>query len=166
MSEAASGRESPRLMAAQDNEALEKVQTIDPRGSGGADKQNVREALERRQIVIYCWTVAMAAVVAALVPATRSLEAGVNPSLAMILFATSLQVPFADFRRALSRIRFLAPLLLVNFLVVPLLVAVLVQFLAPRVGGAGSGPGAASGHRDIDLDRTPGERVDLCALHR
>jgi ACR3 family arsenite efflux pump ArsB len=46
-----------------------------------------------------------------------------------MLFVTFLQVPLADLAQAFSRIRFLAALLTANFLVVPLLVAGLIQFL-------------------------------------
>jgi ACR3 family arsenite transporter len=91
--------------------------------------QNVREILEKRQISIYFGTVVVAALAALLVPGTTALEAGVNPALALMLFVTFLQVPLADLGRAFAQVRFLAALLLVNFVVVPLLVAILVQFL-------------------------------------
>ena len=47
----------------------------------------------------------------------------------MILFVTFLQVPLAELGRAFGRLRFLGALLAVNFVAVPLLVAVLVQFV-------------------------------------
>ncbi|MEO7558761.1 MAG: arsenic resistance protein [Nitrosospira sp.] len=91
--------------------------------------QNIREVLEKCQIAIYFGTVVIAAIVALLVPGTTALEAGVNPALALMLFVTFLQVPLADLRRAFAHVRFLAALLVGNFIVIPLLVAVLVQFL-------------------------------------
>jgi ACR3 family arsenite efflux pump ArsB len=91
--------------------------------------QNVRETLETRQISIYFGIVVLAAVFALLVPRTTVLEIGINPALALMLFVTFLQVPLADLAQAFSRIRFLAALLTANFLVVPLLVAGLIQFL-------------------------------------
>jgi ACR3 family arsenite efflux pump ArsB len=91
--------------------------------------QNVREILEHRQIGIYLGAVVAATIVAVLVPGTTALEAGVNPVLALMLFVTFLQVPLSELRGAFARVRFLAALLTANFIVVPLLVAILVQFL-------------------------------------
>lgn len=93
--------------------------------------QKLREFLERRQISIYFGTVVLAAAIAKLVPGTTVLEASINPALAFMLFVTFLQVPLADIGRAFTRIRFFAALLIANFVMVPLLVAVLVQFLPP-----------------------------------
>ena len=53
----------------------------------------------------------------------------INPALALMLFVTFLQVPLSDLGRALTHIRFLGALLITNFLMVPLLVACLIQFL-------------------------------------
>lgn len=90
---------------------------------------NLREIFESRQIAIYFGTIAMAVVVALLVPGATIFEAGINAALALMLFVTFLQVPLRDLWQAVTRIRFVAPLLLVNFVVLPLLVLVLVQFL-------------------------------------
>lgn len=91
--------------------------------------QNIRERFEKHQVGIYFGAVVLAALVALLVPGTAALEGGVNPALAFMLFVTFLQVPLADLGRAFGRGRFLAALLITNFVVIPLLVAVLVQFL-------------------------------------
>ena len=91
--------------------------------------QKLREFLENRQISVYFATVTLAAVIAMFVPGTTVLEAGVNPALALMLFVTFLQVPLADLGRAFIQVRFFAALLTANFVMVPLLVAVLVQFL-------------------------------------
>jgi arsenite transporter len=93
--------------------------------------QNIREALEKRQIGIYFGTVVIGVLVALLVPVATALEAGVNPALALMLFVTFLQVPLADLRRVFAHVRFLAALLVGNFIMVPLLVAIFVQFLPP-----------------------------------
>lgn len=91
--------------------------------------QNMREIFEKHQVGIYFGAVVVAALAALCVPGTTALEPGVNPALALMLFVTFLQVPLADLGRAFARGRFLAPLLTTNFVVVPLWVAVLVQFL-------------------------------------
>lgn len=90
----------------------------------------LREVLERKQIPIYFGALAIGALTACFVPGTTALEAGVNPALAVMLFATFLQVPLAHLGRAFTRARFLVSLLAANFVAVPLLVAILMQ-LAP-----------------------------------
>ncbi|WP_337187114.1 arsenic resistance protein [Phenylobacterium sp.] len=97
--------------------------------AGGAS--GLREALEARQVAIYFAAVLAAAGLGAAVPGAAALEAAINPALAIMLFATFLQVPLADLGRALTRVRFLGALLAANFLVAPLLVLALVQMLPP-----------------------------------
>lgn len=50
--------------------------------------QKIREILENRQIIIFFGTVLVAAMIA-FVPSTTALEAGINPTLALMLFVTS-----------------------------------------------------------------------------
>ncbi|WP_308469355.1 arsenic resistance protein [Alsobacter metallidurans] len=78
---------------------------------------------------IYFGTIIVAVLLSLVVPATTELEAGINPALALMLFVTFLQVPLADLGKALLRVRFLAALLIANFIAVPLLVLALIQFL-------------------------------------
>jgi len=92
---------------------------------------SLRERLEQRQVIIYFAAVVVAAAASLLVPRTATLEAGINPALALMLFVTFLQVPLADLGRGFTRVRFLAALMASNFIGIPLLVAVLVQFLPP-----------------------------------
>jgi ACR3 family arsenite transporter len=89
----------------------------------------LREALERRQVWIYFAAVLIAAAAGVLVPGTEVLEPGINPALALMLFVTFLQVPLAELGQAFTRLRFLAALVVANFVAVPVLVAGLVQFL-------------------------------------
>jgi len=91
--------------------------------------QQLRDTLETRQTAIYFCAVVLAAVIALLIPGTTMLEAAINPALALMLYVTFLQVPLAELRRAFGQIRFLLALLLANFVVIPLLVAGLIQFL-------------------------------------
>ncbi|MER6992508.1 bile acid:sodium symporter [Saccharopolyspora hirsuta] len=63
-------------------------------------------------------------------PAVGSgLEPLINPVLGALLYVTFLQVPAAELARSLRAGRFLAAVLVVNFVVVPLVVAVLFAFL-------------------------------------
>jgi ACR3 family arsenite transporter len=88
---------------------------------------SVRETVEEQQIAVYFTAVATGALVALTLPGVAALEAAINPALAVMLFATFLQVPLAEFRQALANVRFLAALLATNFAVIPLVVAILFQ---------------------------------------
>lgn len=57
-------------------------------------------------------------------------ETLVTPALILLLFATFLAVPFAEMGRALRDLRFLAAVLILNFVLVPLLVFSLSRFVA------------------------------------
>ena len=89
----------------------------------------LRDTLEAQQVKIYFGTITAAVLLSLVVPATTKLEAAINPALALMLFVTFLQVPLADLGRAFLRIRFLAALLIANFVAAPLLVLALIQFL-------------------------------------
>lgn len=92
----------------------------------------LRDTFENQQVKIYFAAVILAALVALVVPATTALEACINPALAFMLFVTFLQAPLADLGRAFLRVRFLAALLVTNFIAVPVLAFVLMQFLPPE----------------------------------
>lgn len=89
----------------------------------------LRDTFEGQQVKIYFAAIGVAVVVALAVPGTTVFEVGINPALAFMLFVTFLQVPLPELGRAFARVRFLAALLVTNFVVVPLLVAGLIQFL-------------------------------------
>src|SRR5258705_2821413 len=91
--------------------------------------QDTRDALEQRQLPIYFAAVALAAVAAWALPGTGVLERAINPALALMLYVTFLQVPVAELRRAFGQVRFLTALMVANFIMVPLLVWALLQFL-------------------------------------
>jgi ACR3 family arsenite efflux pump ArsB len=90
-----------------------------------------RDFLEHRQIALYFCAIVAAAITAWLAPRTGRLEAAINPALALMLYVTFLQVPIAQLRHALSNMRFLGALLVANFVVIPVLVAALLQ-MAPH----------------------------------
>lgn len=71
----------------------------------------------------------MAAIIAIPVaPATTVLEVAVNPALAFMLFVTFIQVPIADLKRSFGNVRFVGALLVANFVLIPLLAALLLVF--------------------------------------
>jgi ACR3 family arsenite transporter len=91
--------------------------------------RSVRETLEEQQIAVYFAAVAVGVLVALTLPGAGALEAVINPALAIMLFATFLQVPFAELRQALGDLRFLAALMAANFAAIPLVVGILFQLV-------------------------------------
>lgn len=86
---------------------------------------------ERHQIALYVVAIGVGALVGLLAPtAARPLELAINPTLGLLLYATFLGVPFASIGRALTDWRFLSVILLLNFVVVPVVVFGLSQFVA------------------------------------
>ncbi|ODT43331.1 MAG: arsenic resistance protein [Methylobacterium sp. SCN 67-24] len=92
----------------------------------------LRDRLESRQVLIYFAAVGIAAIVAILISGTERLEPAINPALALMLFVTFLQVPVASLRKAFRNGRFFGALLAVNFIAVPVLVALIIQFAPPN----------------------------------
>ena len=90
-----------------------------------------REQLETQQIPIY-----FAAVLAALAfgmlasDTAQHLQTLVTPAIAILMYAMFLQIPFLDLRQGLGNRRFMAALLLANFILVPLLVWSITRGLA------------------------------------
>lgn len=82
-----------------------------------------REQLETRQIPIY-FAVVLAAVAFGLLASdtARLMQALITPAIAVLMYAMFLQIPLLDLRQGLGNRRFMAALLLANFLLVPLLV--------------------------------------------
>ncbi|WP_432151499.1 arsenic resistance protein [Streptomyces sp. bgisy029] len=88
------------------------------------------ERMERHQVAVYLAAMALGALLGLAVPsAGPGLERLINPVLGALLFVTFLQVPAAELLRSLRDGRFVAAALVVNFLVVPLVVAAMFTFL-------------------------------------
>ncbi len=83
----------------------------------------MRERLEHFQTPIYFVALVLGFVLAMLVPGTEGLEAAINPALGVMLFVTFLQVPLSRIRDSLGNVRFMGALLVANFIVIPMLVA-------------------------------------------
>jgi ACR3 family arsenite efflux pump ArsB len=92
---------------------------------------SVRKSFEQHQVSIYFGAVIVAAAAAMLAPALGALESAISPTLAVMLFATFLQVPLADLGKAFREFRFMSALLVANFIAIPVAVALLVQLLPP-----------------------------------
>ncbi|QBI56190.1 arsenic resistance protein [Streptomonospora litoralis] len=94
------------------------------------ESQGLAAGMERHQVVVYVGALAAGAAVGWAAPAAGpGLEHAINPVLGALLYVTFLQVPAADLLRSLRSGRFLAAALVVNFVVVPLVVAAMFAFL-------------------------------------
>ena len=92
------------------------------------------ERLRRHQIAVYAVAVVLAIGVSVGRPgAATSVERLINPTLAILLYVTFLEIPFVRFRRAFTNGRFVAAALGMNFLVVPVVVWGLTRFLSRPV---------------------------------
>ncbi|MGW1112961.1 arsenic resistance protein [Streptomyces albidoflavus] len=97
------------------------------------------ERMEAHQVAVYVGAMVAGALVGWAAPGLApGLEHAVNPVLGALLFVTFLQVPSAELFRSLRDGRFLAAVLVVNFVVVPLVVAAMFTLLpadqAVRIG--------------------------------
>lgn len=82
-----------------------------------------RDQLEENQIPIYFIVVIGALIGGLLAPdAAQGLGILVTPAIAVLMYAMFLQIPFLDIRQGLRDRRFMAALLIANFLLIPLLV--------------------------------------------
>lgn len=91
--------------------------------------EQLRSVLEERQVAIYLGAIAIGALAGLGVAQVGALGPAINPALAFMLFVTFLQVPLADLGSALRNTRFLGVLLATNFVLMPVVTALLVQFL-------------------------------------
>lgn len=90
---------------------------------------SVSAFLERRQVPVYLLAIVVGGLIGWSAPQSEhAFEALIYPVLGGLLFVTFLQVPFTSLRAAFGDRRFLAAALGLNFLLVPVVVLVLVQF--------------------------------------
>ena len=131
----------------------------------------VTSAMERHQVPLYLVALAVGALAGAAVPGAGALAGpAVAPVLALLLYATFVGVPFARLGAALRDLRFLATVLAVNLVLVPvvawlcsravadepaLLVGVLLVLLAPCVDYVVVFTGLAGGDRERLLAAVP-----------
>ncbi|HLS34074.1 MAG TPA: arsenic resistance protein, partial [Brevibacterium sp.] len=87
--------------------------------------------MEAHQIPLYLAGLAVGALAGLLLPGVAGpAQIAIQPVLALLLYATFLGVPFGRIGRALGDGRFLATVLVVNFLVVPAVVWALSRIVA------------------------------------
>ncbi|GAB06514.1 ACR3 family arsenite efflux pump ArsB [Gordonia amarae] len=86
--------------------------------------------MEHRQVPIYLAAMVVGGVVGFAAPGSgSSLEHAINPALAGLLYVTFLQVPAADLLRSLKDGRFVGAALVINFVIVPIVVAAVFLLL-------------------------------------
>lgn len=126
---------------------------------------------DRHQVALYLGAIVVAAAFGLAAPdAALPLEHAITPVLALLLYATFLGVPFARVVRAVRDGRFIAVVLVVNFVLVPLvvwglsrivahdaalLIGVLLVLLTPCIDYVVVFTGIAGGDRERLLAATP-----------
>lgn len=89
-----------------------------------------RQTLEKYQILVYLVAVGCGLAVGVLLPGRVGIfEALLWPLLALLLYATFTQVPLVHLRQAISDVRFVKSAVIGNFLLIPVIVWGLLQFL-------------------------------------
>lgn len=89
------------------------------------------EGIERHQIPLYLLAIVVGGLFGWLIPAAaKPLEISINPVLGLLLFATFLGIPFAKIGQALRDVRFMATVMILNFIIVPVVVFGLSRFVA------------------------------------
>jgi arsenite transporter len=89
-----------------------------------------RQVLEKYQILVYLAAIACGLTVGIFMPGrTGALEAVLWPVLALLLYSTFTQVPLVHLRQVISDTRFVKSAVIGNFMLVPVLVWILLQFL-------------------------------------
>lgn len=91
--------------------------------------EKLRSALDARQVTIYFLAIIGGSAFGLTTPAASSFERVINPALALMLFATFLQVPLAEIAAAFRNVRFIAALVAANFVAMPAISAGLIQLL-------------------------------------
>ena len=86
--------------------------------------------MERHQVAVYLAAMTIGAAIGLMAPRLGiGLEDAINPVLGVLLYVTFLQVPAVELLKSLRDGRFLSAALVVNFVVVPLVVAAMFTFL-------------------------------------
>jgi ACR3 family arsenite transporter len=89
-----------------------------------------RDTLEHNQIPVYFGAILLAALCGVFAPSfAQGLSVLITPVIAVLMYAMFLQIPFLELRRSWGSKRFMAALLLANFILVPLLVWALTRGL-------------------------------------
>lgn len=86
--------------------------------------------MERHQIALFLTAIVAGLVVGWAIPGSHFLEVAIEPSIALLLFATFLTVPFRRMWEAFRDVRFLLTVGVLNFVLVPVVVFGLSRFVA------------------------------------
>ncbi|MEO5317797.1 bile acid:sodium symporter [Arthrobacter sp. CC3] len=98
---------------------------------GTVKTRNLVAWMDRHQIGLYLAAIAAGIAVGFLAPGSAAaLELSIYPVLGLLLYATFLGIPFASIGAAARDLRFLATVLVLNFVIVPAVVFGLTRFVA------------------------------------
>ncbi|GAA5094817.1 arsenic resistance protein [Wohlfahrtiimonas larvae] len=89
----------------------------------------MRDQIEHNQVNIYAVTIIIAIVIGFIFPAVHTLNNVLPVTLGILMYSMFLQIPFADLKASFSNRQFMIALLISNYIIVPLLAYLLIQFL-------------------------------------
>lgn len=89
----------------------------------------MRDKIEHNQVNIYAVTIIIAVAIGLSFPAVHILNDALPLALGILMYSMFLQIPFTDLKASFSNRRFMTALLISNYILVPLLVFLLIQFL-------------------------------------
>ncbi len=91
--------------------------------------QKVSDITEKWQILIYFNAIFLAIIIFLVFPSVTIFENKFNLPLALMLFFTFFQIPITDLKPSFINVKFIFALLFVNFILIPMFVLILIQFL-------------------------------------
>lgn len=89
----------------------------------------MKDKIENNQVSIYAFTIILALILGLNFPNIAGFQYGLTLALGILMYSMFLQIPFVDLKASFSNRQFMAALLISNYIVVPLLVFILIQFL-------------------------------------
>lgn len=91
--------------------------------------EQLRDLLERNQVKIYFFSILIGIICGLTISSIISLETIMSFALALMLFATFLQVPISDIGQSFKNLNFILILFIVNFIILPIFTVILIQLL-------------------------------------
>ena len=87
------------------------------------------ETLEKHQIKLYLLAFLIGSIISIAVPESILVEKAVEPAIGILLYSMFCQIPFDQLLKAFKNIRMMLSLMVLNFILIPLLVYGLINFL-------------------------------------
>lgn len=112
------------------DQSSERIRRTRKRGAVRHRLSALIEVLDRRQVIVYVAAIGAGIVLGLVAPGVgESLDWAINPALGALLYVTFVLIPTGDLARSLRDRRFLVAVGILNFVIVPMVVAAMFMFL-------------------------------------